>query len=192
MKPLHFCCSKNSCFPTLACSKSASDSLRYGAQSPGFQSGALRYGAVNLVVLHFGVESICSSFNWTPVWHPTLWCCQVSVLARTCPTLACSIGGPQWASKRWVSSLKNSTLQTQKRMYLQWGHTAEVTLRKLSDENTTLISAYLHVIECIMQGQWGLINQAAVTKQDQEQNQQEEQEARTRQQQLDAVCHNSD
>ena len=77
-------------------------------------------------------------------------------------------------------------------MYLQWGHNAEVTLRKLSDENTTLISAYLHVIICIMQGQWGLINQAAVTKQNQEQNQEEEQEAQTRKQQLDAVCHNSD
>ena len=77
-------------------------------------------------------------------------------------------------------------------MYLQWGHNAEVTLRKPSDEHATLISVYLHMIECKMQGPRSLINQAAFTKQDQEQRQQEEQEARQRQQQLDAVCHNSD
>ena len=101
------------------------------------------------------------------------WTCTPLNIARTCVVLIL-----------WVVRAAAST-RTQMRQL-------RVHFRQLSDAKTTLISVYLHVIECTMQGQWGLINQAAVTKQEQEQNQQEEQEARARQQQLDAVCHNFD
>ena len=156
---------KNSLFPTLACSKYASDSLRYGAQYAGFQFGALRYGAVNEVGLHFGDESVCSSFSWTPVWHPTLWCCQFSVLARTRPTLACSLVVLNGQASVGFPGWKNPTLQTEKWVYLQWGLSAKLTLRKPRDENATFISACLQVIECILQVPRGLINQAAFPKQ---------------------------